>query len=67
MKARDKENPVERAAQSVHIAVADLVIAIQESRSVEEALIVRATIAGLVGALVAAEDSALRRADVLCG
>lgn len=62
----ERESSVERAAQSVHVAVADFVIAIQEARTSGDALMVRGVVAEVVGALLAAEDAALRRADALC-
>jgi hypothetical protein len=57
----------EHAAMSVHIAVADFTIALQQARTVEDALAVHQLVSETSRALQAVESAALHRADALCG
>ncbi len=61
------ECSVERATQSVHMAVADYIIAIHNAQTNAEALRIHRLISEVVMALGAAEDAALMRADDLSG
>lgn len=57
----------EHAAMSVHLAVADFVLAIHEAQTSDEALRIHQLIAETLRALEAAESAALDRADTLNG
>ncbi len=57
----------ERAAWNVDLATADLILAVTQCRTVDEALRLREFIEPLVLKLQAAESAALNKADALCG
>lgn len=61
------ESTSDRAAQAVHMAVADFFVAISTAKTNAEALALRNTIGVLVLSLGAAEDAAGQKADTLCG
>lgn len=60
------ESPVDRAAQSVQMAVADFAIAIFEAKTAAAALVIHRQIGTLMLSLGAMENAALDKADRLC-
>lgn len=67
MKALQSELPSERATWNVDLAVADLILAVVECRSTDEALRLRAIVEPLILKLQAVESAALHKADQLSG
>lgn len=61
------ESPSERAAHAGLLVVADFYIAILQSKSVDEALLIRQLIAEVLASMESAERAALEKADSLCG
>ena len=62
---RIMEDPAERAAQSVHVAVADFVIEVQQATTADRCSAIAREIGQLVLCLQAAEDAALDKEDRL--
>lgn len=60
------KSPVDRAAQSVQLAVADLAVAIFEAKTTADALVIHRQINNLILSLGAMESAALEKADRLC-
>lgn len=63
----ERESPVERAAHSALLAIADFYLAIQRASTVDEALRLHRVIEQVEASVDAATRAALRRADALCG
>ncbi len=59
------EDDLDRAAQSVHIAVADFTILLRQARTSDRCLQIRQQIGQLVSCLQAVEDAALDRAEAV--
>lgn len=66
MSVETRESPVDRAAQSVHMAMADFFIAIQDAQTNADALRLHRLLGELALLVGAAEDAALLRAGDLC-
>lgn len=62
----ETDTPVDRAAKSVQMAVADFAVAIFEAKTTRAALIIRRQINELILSLGAMESAALEKADRLC-
>lgn len=65
--ATPPELPIERAAHSALMAVADFYVAIDQLRTSDEALTLHRIIAEVSASVDAASRAALRQADTLCG
>jgi hypothetical protein len=65
--SRDVESPAERALYAVDMATADLILAVVECQTTDDALQLSAFIQPLILKLEACESSARHRADQLSG
>ncbi len=62
-----KQELKERAAWNIDLAIADLILAVTQCRTVSDALKLRRQVEPLILKLQAVESSCLHKADALCG